>query len=285
MPNGRKTTGRPREGANKLGPTTPRPRESSVPDPSWPRRPPPAGDTAPDTGALRLRYRELVTSAATQVGVDFGTAREAGRATVSVLARMLDESDRRRLLDAVPAELTEGQDVSTPIPRRDAVGFVREVGELLRCPPEQCRMRAQAVFGAITAQDREILGALHLPDSLAELTRPPRPGGGLVAPEGHTAELDEEELSAALQGLPDWTGDSHELTRTLVLPSDQLKRVLLRLSRLKEELGRGPRISRPDDQTARFAVSTTNAGSVTALDVDLAHRIDEAIKQANAGLA
>src|SRR3954453_22676045 len=102
----------PPEGANKPGPRAPRPQEPPEPDRTWPRRPPPTGDTAPDTGALRLRYRELVTSAAEQVGVDFDTAREAGRATISVLARMLDEADRRRLLDAVPAELTDGQDLS-----------------------------------------------------------------------------------------------------------------------------------------------------------------------------
>jgi hypothetical protein len=32
-------------------------------------------------------------------------------------------------------------------------------------------------------------------------------------------------------------------------------------------------------------VRTTNAGAVTALDVGLAFRVDEAITQANAGLA
>jgi hypothetical protein len=60
------------------GPRTPRPQEPPEPDPAWPRRPPPTGDTAPDTGALRLRYRELVTYAAEQIGIDFDTARESG---------------------------------------------------------------------------------------------------------------------------------------------------------------------------------------------------------------
>ncbi|MET0417634.1 MAG: DUF2267 domain-containing protein [Actinoplanes sp.] len=277
--------GPPPEGAHKPGPRAPRPQEPPEPDPTWPRRPPPTEDTAPDTGALRLRYRELVTSAAEQIGVDFDTAREAGRAAVSVLARMLDEADRRRLLDAVPAELTEGQDLSTPMRRSDAIGFVREVSGLLRCPPEQGRMRAQAVLGAIAAQDRDVLGTLHLPEGLAELTRPPQPGGGLVGPDGHTARIDDEEVRAALRRLPDWTGDSRALTRTLVLPPDLLERVLLRLERLKQELGRGPRISRPDEQTAQFVVRTTNVGAVTALDVELAFRVDDAITQANADLA
>jgi pterin-4a-carbinolamine dehydratase len=262
-----------------------RPQEPPQPDPAWPQRPPSTRDSGPDTGALRLRYRELVTSAAEQAGIDFDAAREAGRATVSVLARMVEEPGRGRLLDAVPAELTQGQDVSTPIPRRDAIGFVREVGALLHCPPEQSRMRAQAVLGAIAAQDRDVLDALHLPDELADLTQPPRPGGGLVGPDGHTAPLDEDEIRAALDRLPDWTGDSRALTRTLVLPPDQLERVLLRLDRLKQELGRRPRISRTDERTALLMVTTTNVGAVTALDVDLARQVDEAITQANAGLS
>jgi pterin-4a-carbinolamine dehydratase len=277
--------GPPPEGANKPGPRAPRPQEPPEPSPTWPRRPPPIGDAAPHVGIQRLRYRELVTSAAEQAGVDFDTAREAGRATVSVLARMLDEADRRRLLDVVPAELIEGQDVSTPIPRSDVVGFIGEVSGLLRRPPEQSRMRAHAVLSAIAAQDRDVLEVLHLPDGLAELTRPPEPGGGLVGPDGHAARLDEEEIQAALRRLPDWTGDSRALTRTLVLPPDQLERVLLRLDRLKQDLGRGPRISRVHEQTALFIVRTKNADGVTALDIDLAHRVDEAITQANAGLA
>jgi pterin-4a-carbinolamine dehydratase len=277
--------GPPPEGANKPGPRASRPRKPPEPDPTWPQHPPSTGDTVPDPGALRLRYRELVKSAAEQAGVDFATAREAGRATVSVLARMVDEADRRRLLDVVPAELTKDQDISSPVPRRDAIGFVREVSELVHWPPEQCRLRVQAVFAAIAVQDRDVLGALRLPEGLAELTRPPQPGGGLVGPDGHTAGLDDEEVRAALRRLPDWTGDSQALTRTLVLPSDQLERVLLRLDRLKQELGRGPRISRTDERTARFVVSTTNAGAVTDLDIDLARRVDEAITQANAGLA
>jgi hypothetical protein len=99
-------------------------------------------------------------------------------------------------------------------------------------------MRIQAFLGAIAAQNRDVPAALRLPDELAKLTRPPRPGGGVVGPDGHTARLDEDEVQAALRRLPDWTGDSRALTRTLVLPPDQLERVLLRQERLKKE---GPR--------------------------------------------
>jgi pterin-4a-carbinolamine dehydratase len=277
--------GPPPEGAHKPGPRAPRPQEAPEPAPTWPRRPGLPDDSSPDVGAVRLRYRELVTSAAEHMGTDFDAAREASRATVSVLARLLEEADRRRLLDAVPAELTQGQDLSTPTQRRDVVGFVQEVSGALHCPPDQARIRAQAVLLSIAAQNADVLESLHLPQDAAELTRAPEPGGGLVGPDGHTAALDEEELQTALRRLPDWTGDSQAITRTLVLPPDQLERVLLQVARLKQEVGRGPRISRTAEETAQFVVRTTNAGAVTALDIDLALLVDQAITRANAGLA
>jgi hypothetical protein len=85
--------GPPPEGSHKPGPQAPMPQQPPQPDPTWPRRPAPTGDTGPDSETLRLRYRELVNSAAKQAGMDFDTAREAGRATVSVLARMVEEAD------------------------------------------------------------------------------------------------------------------------------------------------------------------------------------------------
>jgi pterin-4a-carbinolamine dehydratase len=277
--------GPPPAGANKPGPRAQRPAEPPEPDTAWPRETRPTGDPTDDTAAPRLRYRELVEAVAEVTGIDFAAAREASRATWSVLARMLDETDRRRLLDTLPAEFFEAQDVSTPITDPDPIGFVREVSALLRCPPEQARLRAQAVLSAVDTQGRAVLGTLPLPDELTELTEPPRPGGGVMGPDGHTARLDDEEVRTALRRLPDWSGDPQALTRTLVLPPDQLERVLARLSGLKQELGRGPHISRPDEQTARFTVSTTNAGGVTELDLDLAAQVDQAIERAGAGLA
>jgi hypothetical protein len=122
MPIGRNRTGRLRR-ATKPGPKAPKPPKPPEPDPTWPRRPPPIGDTAPDTGALRLRYRELVTAAAEQIGVDFDTAREAGRTTISVLARMSDEADRRRLLDVVPGRVDRraGRQHPDPAKGRDRI--------------------------------------------------------------------------------------------------------------------------------------------------------------------
>jgi pterin-4a-carbinolamine dehydratase len=271
--------GPPPAGAHKPGPRAPRPERRPEPEPSWPARLPPIGDEAPDTGALRLRYRELVDAVAARVGLPFDRAKEAARATVAVLARALAADGRRRLLDALPAELSVGQDVTSAYRGAGPADFVREVAALSGLPPEQARLRVQAVFAAIGEQDDGLLPSLDLPPGHDELIEPPPVGGGVVGPDGHTAPLDEEELRAALRRLPDWTGDRTALIRTLILPADQLDLMLHRLARLKQEVGRSPRISRPDQQTAVLVLQTTNAGAVTALDVDLAGRIDAVLAE------
>jgi pterin-4a-carbinolamine dehydratase len=280
-----KRSGPPPAGTHKPGPQAPIPDQRPASEPARPTHAPPVGDTAPDPGALRLRYRELVEEAGAWAGVEFDQAKGAARATVTVLARALSTGDRDRLIEALPAELFEGQDVTAPYDGEGSAGFVREVAALAQRPPEQARLQAQAVLGAIAAQDARLLPSLDLPSGLDELTRPPEPGGGVVGPQGHAAPLEEDEVRAALRRLPEWTGDTSALTRTLILPPDQLDRVLRRLDRLKQQLGRGPRISRPDERTALLMVRTTHADAVTALDVELAERIDDAISEAGAGLA
>ena len=60
--------------------------------------------------------------------------------------------------------------------------------------------------------------------------------------------------------------------------------MLDRLDQLREETGRGPQIGRPDPDSAVLTVRTRQADGVTALDVDLAHRIDDAIEEVGAGM-
>jgi pterin-4a-carbinolamine dehydratase len=82
-----------------------------------------------------------------------------------------------------------------------------------------------------------------------------------------------------------WNGGPRALSRTIVLPPDDLDRVLRRLERLRQELGRGPKISRPDRETAVLVVRTGSVDAVTAQDIELAHRVDAAIEEAGAGMA
>jgi pterin-4a-carbinolamine dehydratase len=124
-----------------------------------------------------------------------------------------------------------------------------------------------------------------MPSYVEELLAPLPVGGGVVGIDGGTPPLTEDELRAALAGLPLWSGDRRALVRTIALPAGNLERVLGRLADLKRELGRGPRIARDGDGSATLTVRTTHAGAVTTMDIELAHRVDAEIDEAGAGMA
>jgi pterin-4a-carbinolamine dehydratase len=124
-----------------------------------------------------------------------------------------------------------------------------------------------------------------LPDYVRDLIPPPPTDGGPVGADGHSAPLTDQELHDALRRLPMWVGNSRALMRTIELPADNLDRVLWHLDRLREEIGRGPHIGREDKSTATLVVRTRRADAVTALDIELAHRIDTAIFDAGAEMS
>jgi hypothetical protein len=231
-----------------------------------------------------IDYRDLVADIGRRAGTDFAEARTAAGATVVALARALAEADRERLLDAVPAELHDER--STAISRWDDLpGFLAEVARLGGSTPEQARLRAQATLNALAEQDRDLVESLDVPIDLRELLDPPPTGGGLVNPTGGTPVLTGPELRAALSRLPYWSTEGRGLSRAIVLPPDNLDRVLDQVDRLRPETGRGPRVGREPDGTAVIVVRTGGADGVTALDVALAHAVDEVVEDAAAGMA
>jgi len=204
---------------------------------------------------------------------------------VTALAQALREADRERLLDAVPAELCDRFTRTGADWRPELAAFLAEVAWLSDRTPEQARYQAQATLNALAAQDRELVESLDLPTDLRELLGPSPTGGDQVGPTGATAALGADELTAAMAHLPYWETDGQALTRAIDLPPENLDRVLGRLARLRPEYGRGPGISRPSAGTAVLTVRTRRADGVTALDVDLAERIDETIEEAGAGMS
>ncbi|MFI2650091.1 DUF2267 domain-containing protein [Micromonospora fulviviridis] len=247
-------------------------------------RPRPLPDGRP-ARVTTLGYRDLVDDVSRRAGVDFSTAKVAAEATVLALAWALDEAERERLLEAVPVKLHDVVPVDGIERRRDLPGFLAEVGRRSRLTPEQARYQAEATLAALADADGELVESLRVPDGLRDLLAPTEPGGGLVGPTSATAPLDEQELRAALGRLPYWSSDRQSLVRTIELPAGNLDRVLDRLDQLRGETGRGPQIGRPDPDSAVLTVRTQQVDGVTALDVDLARRVDDAIDEAGAGMA
>ncbi|MGC5019995.1 DUF2267 domain-containing protein [Micromonospora sp. DT47] len=247
-----------------------------------PRPMPDPGQGAPEVRPMG--YQQLVDDVGRRAGVDFFTAKVAAEATVLTLAWALDEAERERLLEAVPVKLHDVVPVAGIERHRDLPGFLAEVGRRSRLTPEQARYQAEATIAALAAHDGDLIGSLNVPDGLRDLLEPPAPGGGLVGTRTAAAPLTEQELRDALGDLRHWSSDRRSLVRTIELPPGNLDRVLDRLDQLREETGRGPQIGRPDPDNAVLMVRTQRADAVTALDVELAHRVDDAIEEVGAGM-
>jgi uncharacterized protein (DUF2267 family)/pterin-4a-carbinolamine dehydratase len=268
-----------------------RPVAAPAPAPSGQRPTEDRLGTAPPDDPLARRYREVVGEVGRRIGVGFEEARSAAEATVTVAARTLNEGERRRFLERLPAELHDEYAVNVPYPPRGLAGFIEEVGRISHSEPEVARVQAQAVLSVLAEEDRELVDSVHLPAEVRDLIAPVPAGGGLLGPGGLAgpgapgAPLTDAEVRDALAGLPYWTGDRIALRRTVSLPRDNLDRVLDQLAGLRGEQAHRPRIVRDGPDSATLVVRSAGLGAVTRLDVDLAHRIDAAIDDAGAGMA
>ena len=86
--------------------------------------------------------------------------------------------------------------------------------------------------------------------------------------------LSPEDVSAALSGLPAWSGDADGIERTVKLGSfREAVDTVVAIADVAEEMDHHPDIDLRW-RTVRVAVVTHSAGGVTALDLDLARRVD-----------
>ncbi len=90
--------------------------------------------------------------------------------------------------------------------------------------------------------------------------------------------LSADEVATAIGTLDDWSGDTSAITRTAALPTfpDAIA-VVDRVAETAEEMDHHPDID-IRWRNVTFTCATHSAGGVTALDVTLAHRIDEILK-------
>jgi pterin-4a-carbinolamine dehydratase len=264
------------------GPTPPTPARQSPP---WPKWNPEEVGVEPNSPGW-IRYRDLVNEVGRRADLDFDHARLAAEATTTVLARALHDKSRRDFLGGVPTELHDDYAINVPYAPLDLNGFLIQVSTMVHRERNEARYQAQTVLSTMCEQDHDLFDSLEMPDYVHELMTPPPIGGGVVGTANRgVPPLTDEELREALRRLPLWSGDHHALMRTIVLPPENLDRVLQRLALLRDEVGRAPHIGRLGPDTARLVVRTTSVDAVTRLDADLAHRVDAAIFEAGAGMA
>jgi 4a-hydroxytetrahydrobiopterin dehydratase len=86
--------------------------------------------------------------------------------------------------------------------------------------------------------------------------------------------LSPDEISAALHGLPHWTGDGDGIRRSIELPRfrDAVSAIVA-IADVAEEMDHHPDIDLRW-RTLHVAVVSHSAGGVTELDLELARRID-----------
>ena len=86
--------------------------------------------------------------------------------------------------------------------------------------------------------------------------------------------LSPDEISAALQDLPHWSGDADGLRRTVELPSFRdAVAAIVAIADVAEEMDHHPDVDLRW-RTLHLALVTHSAGGVTGNDVELARRID-----------
>ena len=87
--------------------------------------------------------------------------------------------------------------------------------------------------------------------------------------------LDAEEISRQLAALPSWSGDPAGIRASMTFPDFATAiRGVDEIALVAEEMDHHPDID-IRWRTLHLALTTHDAGGVTQLDVELAHRIDE----------
>jgi uncharacterized protein (DUF2267 family)/pterin-4a-carbinolamine dehydratase len=232
-----------------------------------------------------LAHREFLGAVASRAGLDHPDAAKRPAESVLVgVARRLDDSGRNSLGAALPTQLATLVCESTPLLRNEGkTPFLQTVASELDASPERARFFAQAVLSALAEQDPSTAEAVRggLPEDFLDLFA--APGDGPPPDRAATAALPEPtdltagEVSAALAGLPGWTGDDHALERTVILPPGIGQELRDRISRVEQEMNHHAMVEERGDGTV-FRVWTHARGVVTDLDVELARRISEVIE-------
>ena len=91
-----------------------------------------------------------------------------------------------------------------------------------------------------------------------------------------TQVMDDKDINEALASLPGWRYDDNKLVRQVPVEADSQDNLERAVMAVADELNHHPVVHR-GEREMRFEVWTHSAGGVTAKDVELAARIDQAL--------
>ncbi len=96
--------------------------------------------------------------------------------------------------------------------------------------------------------------------------------------------LDQAIVDSSLQALPEWTGDTLSISRTVPVTPDEADRLVASLDESARAMNHDPEVERGDGEL-RIVLTTHSAGGVTALDIAMASHINDLVAQATGGPA
>ncbi len=235
-----------------------------------------------------MKYQDLIESVRTDARLD---SNEQARGTVSAVlttvAHGIPPEDRTRLAEALPGSLESTAEVPGPRQPRDGAEVVTEIGRRLGVAAERARYLAQAVFGALRANDPELADRIHgaLDADVREVLTPSGEASRRAESERGEVptELSDAEVEQALRRLTGWTGDHTAISRTVQLPADRLEPLVNQVQRVAGERNDKAAVSRDSTDTVTFTLRTGRPGVVTEPDVELAEQIDRVVFEVGSG--
>ncbi|WP_007025865.1 DUF2267 domain-containing protein [Saccharomonospora iraqiensis] len=235
-----------------------------------------------------MKYQDLIESVRTDARLDSNDhARETVSAVLTTVAHGIPPEDRTRLAEALPGSLESAAEVPGPREPRDGAGVVTEIGRRLDVEAERARYLAQAVFGALRANDPELADRLHgdLDADVREVLTPSGEASRRAESERGEVptELSDAEVDQALRRLTGWTGDHTAISRTVQLPADRLEPLVNQVQRVAGERNDKAAVSRDSTDTVTFTLRTGRPGVVTEPDIELAEQIDRVVFEVGSG--
>lgn len=96
--------------------------------------------------------------------------------------------------------------------------------------------------------------------------------------------LDQKLVESSLRALPEWSGDTTAISRTVSVTDAQAEELLGSLAESARAMNHDPDIERSDG-SLRIDLTTHSAGGVTALDIAMASHINDLVAHATGGPA